>query len=78
MAAVVLAAGWSGIRRRRGAVLAAAAAAPLAVGWLAYSVHWDPAYVAGVTWERLLLQGLVPVAVVLAAALRHCLRRARA
>ncbi len=78
MAVVVLAVGWAGVRRRRGAVLAAAAAAPLAVGWLAYSVHWDPAYVAGVTWERLLLQGLVPAAIVLAAALRHCLRRARA
>ena len=78
MAAVVFAAGWSGIRRRRGAVLAVAAAAPLAVGWLAYSVHWDPAYVAGVTWERLLLQGLVPAAALLAAALRDCLARARA
>jgi hypothetical protein len=77
MAAVVFAAGWAGLRRRHGALLAAAAAAPLAVGWLAYSVHWDPAYVAGVTWERLLLQGLVPAAVLLAAALRHCLRRAQ-
>ncbi|HVF59115.1 MAG TPA: hypothetical protein VNJ70_04810 [Thermoanaerobaculia bacterium] len=77
MAAVVLAAGWAGVRRRCGAVLAAATAAPLAVGWLAYSVHWDPSYVASVTWERLLLQGLVPAALLLAAALRHCLRRAR-
>ena len=77
MAAVVLAAGWAGVRRRRGAVLAAAATAPLAIGWLAYTVHWDPTYVAGVTWERLLLQGLVPAAALLAAALRHHLRRAR-
>ncbi|HEX5760570.1 MAG TPA: hypothetical protein VF121_15395 [Thermoanaerobaculia bacterium] len=76
MGVVVLAAGWRGARRRRGAVLAWAAAAPLAVGWLAYSVHWAPAYVAGVTWERLLLQGLVPAAVLLAAALRGCLARA--
>lgn len=77
MAAAVVLAGWAGVRRRRAAIFGWAAAVPLLVGWLAYSVHPDPAYIAGVTWERLLLQGVVPASVLLAVALRSCLRRAR-
>jgi hypothetical protein len=50
---------------------ALAAAAPLVVGLLAYAVHWDPLYLAEVTWNRFLLQGFVPWSVLLAGALRR-------
>jgi hypothetical protein len=73
-AAALLAAG-SGPFRKPGIFLLAGAA-PLAVGLLAYAVHWDPLYLAGVTWSRLLLQGLVPWGVVLAGALRRLIAAA--
>jgi hypothetical protein len=72
VALAIVAAGAVGLRRR-GGVLALAAAAPPAIGLVAYAVHWDPLYLAGVTWSRLLLQGVVPFAVLLALALRPVL-----
>ncbi|HYG65621.1 MAG TPA: hypothetical protein VEL74_23765 [Thermoanaerobaculia bacterium] len=73
---LVLLAGWKGWTGRRRAVslpLLLALAGPLAVAWGAYSVHWYPEDLARVTWNRLLLQGAVPLFVLLALALRRLL-----
>jgi hypothetical protein len=75
--AVVLIAGRSALRGRRGALsrpLALAALAPLCVGWGAYSVHWDPLGLIHVTWERFLVQGIVPLLLLFALALGEVLR----
>ncbi len=53
----------------------AAAAAPPAIALAAYSIHPEPARLAGVTWDRFLLQAAVPLAFLLACALAHIGRR---
>jgi hypothetical protein len=71
----VLLVGWRGLRRRVTLPLLLALLAPLAVGWAAYSVHPTPAELVRVTWNRMLLQGLAPLLLLLALALRNVLRR---
>jgi hypothetical protein len=74
----VLAAGWNGfrgLRRPLAMTFFVTAAAPLAIGWGAYSIHWDPAPLLLVTWTRFLLQGFLPLLLLLALALRSLLRR---
>ncbi|HXO22227.1 MAG TPA: hypothetical protein VOA87_20100 [Thermoanaerobaculia bacterium] len=75
MLPVIFLAGRRGLVRGVSLPLAAAAAAPLAIGWGAYLVHWNPVYLISVTWNRLLLQGSVPLLVLLAMALAGCLPR---
>lgn len=67
--------GWRG--RRRGLVLALAvgAVAPLAIAWGAYSIHPGPESLIPVTWSRFLVQGSLPLFLLLALALRDLLRR---
>lgn len=72
---LVLAAGWRGLARRAAVPWALVALAAPAVGWAAYTVHYDPVYLARVTWDRMLLQSSVPGFVVLAMALGEVLRR---
>jgi hypothetical protein len=69
MMPVVLLAGRRALGRPRARRWMAAAAGPLAIGLAAYSVNPEPAYLAGVTWERFLLQASVPLLVLLALAL---------
>jgi hypothetical protein len=69
MAPVVLVAGRGALRHPRNRRLLIAAAGPPAVAWAAYSVHTNPGFLAAVTWERFLLQGSVPLLVLLAGAL---------
>jgi TolA-binding protein len=69
MAPVVLLAGRHALRRPRNRRLLAAAAGPPAIAWAAYSVHSNPGFLASVTWERFLLQGAVPLLILLACAL---------
>lgn len=75
MAPAVLVAGWRALRRPVARRLLIAAAAPPAMAWAVYSVHWLPTYIASVTWERFLLHGMVPLLVLLAIALADVLRR---
>jgi hypothetical protein len=75
MAPVLFLAGWRLLRRPVSWRLLAAALAPPAIGWVAYSAHWDPLYLANVTWERLLLQAAVPLLLLLACALAEVLGR---
>ena len=46
-------------------------------GWAAYAVSTRVTDLIGETWERFLLQGLVPLTLVFAAALGHSLRQMR-
>ena len=62
-------------RRPPTALLAVAAATPVVVAWAAYSHAQYPAYYAGVTWNRLLLQAAVPGFTLLALAVRKLLLR---
>ena len=68
-------AGHRGLRRRRAACLALGALAPLSVVWLAYVVNDRPALLVEATWNRFLLQGLVPWLALLSLALDDLLRR---
>jgi hypothetical protein len=77
-ALLVLLAGWGVLKGRRAALswpLLLGFAAPLAVAWGAYTVHWDPAELAKVTWDRFLVQGSLPFFLLLSLALREVLRR---
>jgi hypothetical protein len=76
MVPAVLLAGRRAFRRPRNRRLAMAAAGPLAVGWAAYSIYSNPAYLAAVTWERFLLQAAVPLFILLACALAEARRHA--
>ena len=76
VAAALLAAGWRAVLRPRRLPLWAAALAPPAIGWVAYVFALDPPRLAEVTWERLLVQGSVPLVMLLALALSDVLRRA--
>jgi hypothetical protein len=70
---VLLGMGRRGWMRRRFWPLAIAAALPLALGAGAYALHPDPERLVAVTWNRFLVQSLVPTAVLLALALRRSL-----
>ncbi|HBL29872.1 MAG TPA: hypothetical protein DD490_23795, partial [Acidobacteria bacterium] len=55
--------------------LAAAALAPPGIGWGAYLIHPHPDTLVPVTWTRFLIQGSLPLFVLLALALRGVLGR---
>jgi hypothetical protein len=74
LAPVLLALGWRCWRRPLTKRLAAAAVIPVAIAWVAYAVHWDPASLARVTWDRILLQAAVPLFLLLAGACAALLR----
>lgn len=61
-------------RRPPTALLALAAATPVAAAWSAYSQVQAADYYAGVTWNRILLQAAVPGFTLLALAIREILR----
>lgn len=67
--------GWRGRRRGLALALAVGAVAPLAIAWGAYSIHPGPESLIPVTWSRFLVQGSVPLFLLLALALRDLLRR---
>jgi hypothetical protein len=74
---VVLAASWRALRRPRARRMLLAGLVPAAIGWAAYAVSTRLTDLVGETWERFLLQGLVPLAITFACALGHLLRKAR-
>jgi hypothetical protein len=65
--------GWRGRRRGLASALAAGALAPLVIGWGAYSIHPHPDTLIPVTWTRFLVQGSLPLFLLLALALRDVL-----
>jgi hypothetical protein len=67
--------GWSGRRRGLALALAVGFVAPLAIAWGAYSIHPGPETLIPVTWTRFLVQGALPLFLLLALALRDLLRR---
>jgi hypothetical protein len=75
MVPCVLLVGHRALRHPRNRRLLAAAAAPPALAWIAYAVHPRPVFLAGVTWDRILLQGAAPLAMVLAAAIQAAVGR---
>jgi len=76
IAPVLLLAGWRSLGRPVAWRLLLAAAVPPAIGWLAYSVHWDPLYLADVTWDRFLMQAAIPLFLLLGCAMAEVLGRA--
>lgn len=72
---LVLLAGRRGLRIPASVPLLAAVAAPLALGMAVYAVHWDPAGLAEVTWNRFLLDGSLPLFVLVALAFRPLTER---
>ncbi len=75
VAPLLLLLGHRGWMRRRYAALLVGAALPLALGAAAYALHPGPERLVAVTWNRFLVQALVPAAILLALALRSALRR---
>jgi len=76
VALLVLVAGRAILKGRRAALswpILLGFAAPLAIAWGAYTVHWNPAELVRVTWERFLVQGSLPFFLLLALALREAL-----
>lgn len=67
--------GWMGRRGGLALALAAGALAPLAVAWGAYLFHPAPESLISVTWTRFLVQGALPLCLLLALALRDVLQR---
>jgi hypothetical protein len=75
---LVLVAGRRGLRRRPAIALAVAAAVPLGIGLAAYAVApWKGGVLVRGTWNRMLLQSLLPLTVLEAMALEPILRRRR-
>ena len=72
---VVLLAGWRALRRPDVRLLLLAGWIPAAVAWAAYAVSTRLEHLLGETWDRFLLQGLVPLAIVFACALRKTFAR---
>lgn len=74
----VFLAGLGAFKGRRGALswpLLLGFLGPLGVAWGAYTVHWHPDELVKVTWGRFLVQGSLPLFLLLSLLLRKCLRR---
>jgi hypothetical protein len=67
--------GWSGRRRALALALGVGLIAPLAIGWGAYSIHPRPETLIPVTWSRFLVQGSLPLFLLLTLALRGVLNK---
>lgn len=66
--------GWRGRRRILALALAAGVAAPLLIACGAYSIHPNPTALIPVTWTRFLIQGSLPLFLLLALALNDILK----
>jgi hypothetical protein len=77
-APLVLVAGWRGLRRRATDPLLLAAAAPLGIAWISYTISLTPEFIVQTSWNRFLIQASVPCLLLLALALANLLRVADA
>jgi hypothetical protein len=77
VAPLVLIAGWRALRRRVALPLLLAAAAPLSVAWISYTISLTPEFIVQTSWNRFLIQASVPCLLLLALALRDLLRGLR-
>ncbi len=73
---LVLAAGWRGLRRRATLPLLLAAAAPLGIAWISYTISLTPEFIIRTSWNRFLVQASVPLLLLLSLALASLLRGA--
>jgi hypothetical protein len=73
-APLVLVAGWRGLRRRATLPLLLAAAAPLGIAWISYTISLTPEFIIWTSWNRFLIQASVPLLLLLALALANLLR----
>jgi hypothetical protein len=76
-APAVVAAGWRGLRRRSALLMAVTAAGPLGIAWLGYTVSLDPGILVLQTWNRFVIQAIVPLLTLLAMAAEDVVRRTR-
>ena len=70
---VILIAGWRALRRPDARLLLLAGLVPAAIGWAAYAVSTRVEGLMGETWDRFLLQGMIPLAITFACALQKIL-----
>jgi hypothetical protein len=68
-------AGWRGLKRPTAPGLLLAAAGPLGIAWLTYSICIDPVMIATTTVNRFVLQASIPLLLLFALALDDLLRR---
>jgi Dolichyl-phosphate-mannose-protein mannosyltransferase len=73
----VLIVGAPALRRRSARLMLAAGLFPLAVAWGAYSVSPSTGALIGETWDRFLVQGLIPLMLAFSYALARLLRQIR-
>lgn len=76
-APLVLLAGWRGLRRRATPALLLAAAGPLGIAWIAYSISLDPELMVHTTWNRFVVQASIPLLVLFSLVLDDLLQGAR-
>ena len=69
--------GWRGRRRALSLALAIGVVAPLLIAWGAYSIHPYPETLIPVTWSRFLVQGSLPLLLLLSFSLNDILKSNR-
>lgn len=69
----ILVAGWRALRRPDARLLLLAGWIPALIGWAAYAVSTRLEGLLGETWDRFLLQGMIPLAIAFACALQKIL-----
>lgn len=74
-ALLVALAGWRGLRRPAVPALLLAAAAPLGIAWVTYSICLDPVMIVTTTVNRFVLHASIPLLVLFSLALDDLLRR---
>lgn len=75
VAPILVAAGWRGLRKRSALLMALAAAGPLGIAWVGYTVSFNPGLLVHTSWNRFILQAFVPLLALLAMAAEDVVRQ---